>query len=1114
MNYTQIMSKRERSWLSEKPMGIVKLTAVMMCLFGLHANAEEMALKNEYPKSIEASNKMLVDIRGRVVDEAGQPISGVSVKIKGTSLVTQTNENGTFSIQNAGSGTVVLEFVFIGYNREEVRTDGSAPVNIRLTRSTLELTDVVVTALGISRQKRSLSYAVSDIKGEDIVHAGSSNLGTSLMGKLAGVDVSNMSGGPMTGTRINIRGINSLDGSARPLIVLDGIPVNDNDDGFTGRGAGGTANGSLLNTINPEDIASLTVLRGANAAALYGSQAINGAIVITTKKGVVNKGIGISFNSSYTVDQITGLPEYQNEYGNGTTPYFTTFAADGVTPTYVSTSTQNFGPKLEGQTVQWWDGVARPWVAQPNNFRDIFNEGYTNSNTLGISGANEKGNFRLSATNFNYGGFLPNMKQKRNSISFASGYNFTDKLTVDAQIIYNSINNQNPAQRIDRASNYPIPRNEIISLYEDNYKNSLGYYLTDEISTISGNFRDNILRPLFWDQRENRYTSDQQQFLASITGTYKVSDLLSFRIRGGTDRYFNLNETKERWLAFSNPTDASSLQGNYSRVIGQSFRNYGEFLALFTKDINPDFKLGVNLGASIDDSYGYSNNLATRGLRFNDVFSFNNSKSTVGLPKPSGSSGGERYDALFGSASLSFRDYLYLDVTARNDWSSKLPSYSRSYFYPSVGLSLILSDVVKMPAFISYAKLRGSYAQVGNTVPSRYFANSSYAIGSYLQGNGTSAVTSSIPASVPPTSIKAEKNYSNEYGLELSFLKNRINLDVTYYNNRGVDLIASTSVAPSSGASNLRINSGSLANKGLEVSLSADAVRSDEFRWRISANTSIVKRKVISLSEGIEERILGNPFNTVFKAVVGDSPYDIYMYKLARNEDGKLIVDANGNVTFESELSKVGNALPKMYGGLFNTFSYKGFDLQVSMNYRLGGNIVSYTNQFMKSSGVSKETLFGRDAEHGGIAFYTQGGKNIILKNGETPPTGVIVRNDGILVDGVKADGTPNENVIAANVYYGNRYGGFSTEDAVYKNNYLYLGELSLNYNVPNKFVANAGFTDLKIGLIGRNLFYIYKSLPNVSPNSAIGTGGTNAGYEYTAYPTARNIGFSVTAKF
>ncbi|MBV7530657.1 SusC/RagA family TonB-linked outer membrane protein [Chitinophaga sp. sic0106] len=1062
---------------------------------------------------LSASAEQAFKVTGKVTDKNGMPLIGVTVKVDGAAVGTTTDAQGAYTLAASEKGALV--FSFIGYLPQRVMIENRPHIDVILQEDTKGLNEVVVTAMGITRQKRSLTYAVSEVKAAEIMHAGADNIGSALVGKLPGVDLVGMTGGPMNGTRINIRGINSIDGNSRPLIVLDGIPITDNDDSFAGRGGGNNAKGSLLNYINPDDIETITVLKGANAAALYGSQALNGVLVITTKKGKSGKkGLGVEVYSDYTYNQRAFMPEYQNEYGSGTTPYFTTFAADG-TPIYTGTSTLNFGPKLDGRTVQWWDGQKRPWVGQPDNFKDIFQDGYTNSNRVSVNGSNDKSFFRLSVTNFNYGGFMPNMKQGRNSLSFASGYQISSRIKVDVQLMYNNINNTNPPQRIDRASNYPMARNEITSLYESNYKNALGYYMTDSIRKISSNFRDNILRPLFWDQLENRYTSNQQQILGSVTATIELAKPLSLRLRYGTNRYFNLNETKEKWLQVSDPTNAADLQGNYSRTLDNSYRNYVEALLTYNKSISKDFKLSLTAGASGDDSYGYVNTSYVRGLRFRDIFSLNNNKA-VDNNAPRGSDGGERYMAVFGSGQLGFRDWLFLDVTGRNDWSSKLPVQNRSYFYPSVGLSYILSEAVKLPEVINYMKFRGSYAQVGNTVPSRYFANEGYTYTNYSLPDGTFAVKSSVATSVPPLDIRAEKNYSLEFGMEAAFIDNRLKLDLTYYSNKGVDLINAVNVTPSSGASSIRINSGSISNKGIEIQLKGDIVRGKDFGWQATLNGTQIKRKVLSLADGIKERVIGNPFSAVFKAVPGDAPYDIYMNKIARDaKTGKPLVDANGLWKFDGALSNMGNALPKWYGGFINDFNYKNFLLTIAVDYRYGGKIVSYSNTLMNGAGVSKESLYGRDTEHGGISFYTNdAGKNIRLANGEQPPAGKVLRTDGMLIDGIKPDGTPNDLIVSAANYYNSRYGGFATEDAVFDNNYIRLGEISLAYRLPNNICQKLSVQNVTFSLIARNIAYLYKSLPNVTPNSGLGTDAINSNFEYSAFPSVRNLGGSVKVNF
>ncbi|MEI9958938.1 MAG: hypothetical protein WDM90_22090 [Ferruginibacter sp.] len=765
--------------------------------------------------------------------------------------------------------------------------------------------------------------------------------------------------------------------------------------------------------------------------------------------------------------------------------------------------------------VQWWDGQVRPWVSQPDNYKSLFEDGYTNTNTISLVGGSDRGTMRLSATNFGYGGFLPNMKQTRNNISFNSTYNVSSKIRVESAVSYSITNNTNPNERLDRASNYPMPVNEIADLYKTNYQSSTGYFLSDSLKKyINSNVRDNIVLPLLWDQNKNLITTINQQVAMSLKVNYQIVKWLSLNILTGTTRSFYNLKRKEAWKAPSDPTVVTDLQGVYQVQQSNSLRNYFQGFLNYNGKLTHDLALTVTGGGTVDYRYDDVLTSTTSGLKFRDIYTFANNKAAT--LAPSGSQGGEILYAAIGTAELAYKKYLFLNMSLRNDWSSKLPDYSRSYLYPSAGLSFLLSEVVKLPEVINYAKLRASYAVVGNTVPSRYFANAGYSYGTYQLPNSSVVTTSTIPTSIPPTSIVAEKNYSTEFGIETALFNSRIHADLTYYSNKGKDLINSVTVAPSSGATGIRINSGSMSNKGFEFQVDGDVIRTKALNWNISVNGTTIKRKVLSLAEGLPSRLLGNPFSANFMAVPGQAPYQIYMQKVLRDpKTGSPIIAANGLVQFDPNYSYIANALPAFYGGLSNTVRYKSFSLWAAIDYSYGAHIVSYSNTFMMGDGISTASLFGRDTQHGGLSYYTNaGGVNIPLQNGQTAPTGFITRTDGIIADGVKADGSKNDVIISAVTYYTNRYGNFGSEESVYKNDYIRLGELTLSYQLPDKIAAKIKTNKLVVSLIGRNLAYLYKTLPNIAPSAAIGTNSINSSYEYTVTPSSRNFGVSIKANF
>nr|WP_262915395.1 TonB-dependent receptor [Niabella ginsengisoli] len=656
-----------------------------------------------------------------------------------------------------------------------------------------------------------------------------------------------------------------------------------------------------------------------------------------------------------------------------------------------------------------------------------------------------------------------------------------------------------------------MPINEITSLYEDHYKSAQGYYLSDSLRKyVNGSVRDNIILPLLWGQRENRFNNRAEQLNASVRVNYQIAKPVSLNIITGTTRNNEVTETKQKWMQYSDPTSSSDLQGQYRVSQGNSYRNYLQGFLNFNHGLGEDFKLSLSGGATIDNQYGNVTTQSTNGLKFRDVFSLSNNKGTPNAP--SGSQGGEALYAVVGTGELSFKNYLYLNATARNDWSSKLPDYSRSYFYPSVGLSFVASEAFQLPKAITYLKFRASQAVVGNSVPSRYFASAGFSYGTYQLPNGSTIINSSIPTSIPPVSVIAEKNYSTEFGTEASFFRSRIHADLTFYFNKGKDLLNSVNVAQSSAAQNFRINSGSVSNRGFEFQLDGDIISNQNIVWNMGVNGTTIKRKVLTLAAGLEERLLGNPFGAAFKAVPGSEPYTIWMRKIAKDENNNIIVSANGLPKFNSELSFIANGLPKFYGGISNQLSYRGISLYALLDYSYGGHMVSYTNNYLLSSGVGKESLFGRNTEYGGLTYYNDGTKNILLETGQTAPSGFITRTDGIIVDGVKENGSANDVILSAASYYSNRYGGTSSEESVYKNNFIRLGEIALTYTLPENIVSRIGIQGLSVSFIGRNLAFLHKTLPNIAPSNSMGTNSINSAFEYTVNPSSRNFGVSIKA--
>lgn len=1071
----------------------------------LHATAVE-----DTSNAIAQQNKK---VSGTVTDANG-PIIGATITIKGSSQGTITDMDGNFSLDVAPGK--ILEISFVGYTTQQIKYTGQNRLDIKMVEDTQSLSEVVVTAMGIKKEKRALSYAMSELKSNDLSLVPVQNIANTLYGKAPGVQIMQTAAGPTGGTKIQIRGINTVEGNTRPLIVVDGIPINDNDSNWSGRERDQTQQGSALNDINPDDIESMSILKGANAAALYGSRATNGVIVITTKRGDgAQKGLGVTVSTSYTFDQIANLPEYQNVFGGGTSPYFKTNANGEYI--YDGSTYRSFGPRMDGTEVIWWDGVKRPFSPQPNNWKDVFKNGFTNNNSVAISNGSEKANYRVSYTNMNYGGFLNNFKQNKHNFSLAGNFKLSKNITFDASVSYNISKTTNPPTRIDRVSNFPMPRNEITQLWKDNYKNDEGYYLTDAISGISSSNRDNIINYLMWQQNENSYTQTRDRLIASLSANIKFFEGLNLRVRGGTDRYNDVKETKEYFKQYSDPADMNNLQGSYQSVDNHYQKDYFEAMLMFNKTFAENYDLSINVGTSAEDISEHGLTWKSQGLKYNGMFSTeNNKKNPKTASLDSGYQQGEFLSAIFASAQLAYKRYLYLDLTARNDWSSRLPKENRSFFYPSVGLGFVFTDAFKLPQWYNYGKIRASYAVVGNTTPEIYFTNNSYTYGSY----NNSAITNNFSNSVPPTNVVPEKTYSWEFGFESRILDGRLGIDLAYYTNRTKNQIITVPVTPSTGATGMKMNAGEIANRGVEVQIMGTPVKNKDFSWETTLNMSYTHNELVSLVEGMDDRQIGSPWSAaIFKAVPGYAVPSIYIRKWVRDNQGNIVLDKNGKYQQESEYTYAGNAAPKFLGGFTNTFTYKNLSLSVHIDGSFGGKLLSFTNNFLKSSGAGKESLFGRDEEYGGIPYYINSSNQKIRLDSHqasVPSESIdgLVHHDGMIAEGVLADGSKNNIILSAADYYNSRYNRNGSEDNLYDNTYIKLREARLSYSFPSKLCSKIKLQKLNVSLVGSNLFFIYKNVPNINPEATLGTSGTSAYVEYTSYPSARSFGFSINASF
>ncbi len=1005
-------------------------------------------------------------IKGTVTSaDDGSPLPGVTVLVKGTTNGTITDANGKYELQVSPKATTLV-FSFVGMKTQEVSINGRSTINVSLKSTALALNQVVVTALGISREKKALGYAVTQLGGKDIATVKTNNVINSLSGRVAGAVITESPTGPGGGTRVIIRGNNTLTGNNQPLYVVDGIPIS--NSGFGTANGSGKANyrradyGTGISDINPDDIASITILKGPNAAALYGSRASNGVVLITTKKGKAQKGLGVSFTSSTMFSNPLLLPHYQNEYGQG---------SDGNTYqdlAELKNHSGSWGAKMDGTDQLYWTGEKRPYVAQPNNVKDFFQTGAELVNTLAFTGGSEKYNFRFSYTNNHATGIVPNELLKKNNFDLRVTSHLTDKLSVDAKATYLiQTADHRPEMGTEglMAYVYNIPRNIDINDLKD-YQNP--DYSVRTYTTSGGN--------PYWIQYHDVNEDTRNRFIGFGKVSYQFTPWLSAFVRIGTDFLLQKINTVNQYGHWY----FSTGQFNY-RKFNTSETN-ADFLFIFDKDITKDFHISANFGGNARKDtyeymgiYGYDFKIPTKPI-------VDGAKTLQPHYQPEEI---KKVNSLYGSVSLSYAHFIYLDLTGRNDWSSTLPENNWSYFYPSASLSVLLNKFIDPDAkMLDMLKVRGSWAQVGgDTGP--YQLGITYD----LSQNGYLGLTTLTRPSVKMNpDLKPEQTISTEFGLDFKMFKGKLYGDFSIYNIKSKDLIMDVPVSSSTGYSYFRSNVGEMTNKGIEFTLGGFPVTTKNFRWEVSANFAHNKNKLVSLIKGVDNYVfsVNNSGNIIVQATVGGGYGDLYGTDWERTPDGRLVVDAQGRPLATSKKVYLGNYQPDWTGGMTNVLSYKSFTLNVLLDFRMGGDLYSGTDASLDAHGVSDRTLKYRD---------------------------------GVTLDAVYNSGTPDNPVWEKNTtkITGEQYWGAVSRIAsnyVYSQSFVMLREVSLIYHLPKSILGNHFFKSVSVGFVGRNLAFLYKKMDNFDPISSYSTSNYAQGMLYFTPPTSRSLGFNIYVKF
>ena len=1054
-------------------------------------------------------------VRGIVTtEEDGEPVIGASVIVKGTSLGTVTDVNGRFELSGFPPSATRLLISYISLMAKEVAI--APQVSVTLKSDTHLLDEVVVTALGISREKKALGYTAQEVKQNALVQGKDNNLLNSLSGKIAGVRITNTQG-DVGSSRIVIRGETSIAGENQPLFIVDGIPVDNSQ--LNARSSGRDFKNAIAD-LNPEDIKTLTVLKGPNAAALYGARAAHGAIVITTKGGDKRqKGIGITLHSSTQVSFVATLPEFQNLFGQGAGGRFS--YVDGKGAGVNDGVDESWGPRLDiGLLIPQFDSpldadgnrVATPWVSHPNNVRDYFRMGISTNNGISIARGDDKYQFRVGYNYEKQVSIVPDAGTNKTNISLNTDYHLAKWIVVGATanyIVYTAPSLPGSATPSGSNVRSNSPMLQFLWFGRQVDTNSLK---ADYTRNWNSSYYDNP----FWSTSYNTQSQERHRLIGDLHAEFRLTDGLNVRFRTSTDWYNDRRKSKVKWGS----AGAGSPYGSYAEDAYTVKENNTEVLATYIKQLNKNWGIDALLGFNVRNKQYENNYQAAPRLAVADLYTLTNSRDPL---TSSNDFYRLRQYGLYGSIQLDYRRWAFLNITGRNDWSSTLPVDNNSYFYPSVTASVLLSEAFGWRSkAVNYLKIRGGWSQVGADANPYQLAT---VFTSETAFNGNPLQSSSTIGMNP--NLKPEKTSSIEAGFEAAFWDNRLYLDFTYYKTDSRNQILKLATTAASGYTSQVRNAGHIRNRGYEIQLGAVPIQTSKgFRWNLDLNYGANSSKVVKLDdEGLITSYQLYSSGIQILASVGEAYGTLFGTSYVRDANGNVVVDANGLPKISTTNKTLGKFTPDWTGGISNTFSYRSLSLSFLIDASVGGSIFSNTNKTGKYTGVLANTLSGRDAEHGGLWYYTAAmGNNVRLP--ESPSYSVSsdglyyaqvngqstrVYQDGIMVEGVTESGSKNEEVVSAEKYYHRIYS--IAEANVYDASYVKLREVALSYRLPRLWTQKLHLQEASVTLTGRNLWTIYKSVPNIDPESALTTGNAQ-GVEAYSLPTTRSFGVNLSVKF
>jgi TonB-linked SusC/RagA family outer membrane protein len=1039
-------------------------------------------------------------VTGRVTQAADNtPLAGVTVLIKGTTIGEITDSNGRFSFA-VPNDQAILVFSSIGFETKEVLVGTQSTFAITLEESITGLEEVVVTALGIKRESKKLGYAVTAVNTEEILRNKTTNMMESLEGKVSGLNITAPAAGAGASTQIRLRGQVAFAGANNaPLLVVNGLPIDQNARGANGGNMRDL--GDNLNSINQDDIESMTVLKGATAAALYGSRAANGAIIITTKSGQRNQGIGIEYSGSFTAQQPLNYWDLQQIYGQGRNGLKPATSADAA-----GTGHFGWGAKMDATLVPIFDGTQQPYSPHPNNLFDYYRTGQAWNNNLAFSGGNAKASFRASFSNADVKGIDPYNTYKKNIANLGVNYNITKRVIFSMNVNYSNEKYINPPEQGQQG---PGAVNFFTRLSSSIPFEALRDHAQDPVTgteALTSGFQGTLLNPIYaYGIAGQRYENTRDRFLGTATMRYNITDWLYAQGRINYDYSINFTESKvPGGIATSQPLNTSdgTWKGSYGVSEGWGTDLNADYLVGGSKQFGK-FSVDASFGGNTFRTVNHNFNQSVSNFIVRDFYSISNGTNknqSFGYSQ-------SRVNSLYGLAEFGYNSMIYINFTGRQDWFSVLNPLNNYKFYPSVSGSFIFSELLKNLPWLSYAKLRGSWAQVGSANGvGTYEGNLTYSIAqNKFNGQSTASISG---GTAPNPNLQPFTVTEKELGLEVRLFRNRVHLDVAFFDKITTDQVLSVQLSEASGYSSSKRNLGSLKNSGLELLIEGTPVESKDFSWTTSWNNTYLKTEVLSVGQNpdgtpITDLLLiyfngtGNEFLGELHYTVGMPMNQLYTRTFLRNDNGDIVVSSAGRLRASPNFIPVGSSIPKFTGGWNNTFTYKKLSLGVFIDYKLGGTVLSSTLLNMTRQGFSQLSLEGRREGENGLIY-----------------PGVYDANPDPNIN----DWQPNTTAVTDLQSFTADYRNLQIGDPfTFKSDFVKLRTISLSYDLTGVFnsVNFLGFVKgIMLTASCRNVAILYKDLPNLDPEAIQSSGDFRAGYENASLPTTRNYMFGLNVKF